>query len=184
MHCKHIWKSNVSWQHWDFLHITPETLLHWQCWSSPSFVVSVQCILVCKKHCMLQQLQLLCWWKCSLLACALLDYAIAALLSFYHRGAACGALESSPVPVGRLKHPTKLQSWQGRGKFSWGPSGSGWHWYNSRCHWKLLDWAVGWDFLFNVQKTVFSPSYLWLFQSQWGSCVSRKSICLPPGHQI
>lgn len=46
-------------------------------------------------------------------------------------------------------------------------------------------WTGLWAGIFSsMLKKLFSPSYLWLFQSQWGCCASRKSICLPPGQQI
>lgn len=148
-----------------------------------------------RKQCMLHQCQwrLLFGWKCcSLLMYAAIDGATALLL-FYHRGIPCDALskawlESSPVLVGRFLKGANTQPNcrvdKEEGNFLRDPEGSEWSWYNSKCHWKLVDWEAGWDFLCNAQKAVFPPSYLQLFQAQWGCWASRKTICLPPGHQI
>lgn len=129
----------------------------------------------CTKHCVLHQWQLLRGWKCSLLACAVLDDEIAALLPFHLRGAACGALESSPGPVGGSDTQLNCKADKRREIFLGTQQG-----LNGvdtiKMSLKVPGLGYGCDFLFNAQKPVFSPSYLWLFQSQWCCCASREYL--------
>jgi len=69
----------------------------------------------------------------------------------------------------RSKHPAKLQSWQGQREVFLGTR-KGLSGVDATQDVIERCWAelVGWDFLCNAKKSVFSPSCLRLFQRQWG----------------